>query len=311
MTGFSKNLHRFIVLWIFLLWPLSGHATTWWVDSEHQAQVLSKYLETLWPEHSLKIETGTPNGSGIWYAHGQLVARDQGLDRSEAMVWDYSTMVSSVRIWFSEIVVEDAGWTPDLNPAQPVAGEPIEKQEPPAPRTRAIPILVSLGTTLRPGGINQRSGPDLLTAVEFPFTVGPINLAPALTFNLFERILITSDLAPFSYSHVGRIGAELVASWRFKVASLTIEPLIRSGYRLVSSDQLNGSEFMVISILHGWTGGGGLRLWLPRIKSALYGLYVGGSMEARAGGYRMFTAPIKTGHVEFALTGQWNVGGKK
>jgi hypothetical protein len=227
------------------------------------------------------------------------------------MVWDYSTMVSSVRIWFSEIVVEDAGWTPDLKKNTPTKVEPIKERVAPAPRTRAIPILVSLGSTLRLGGINQRLAPDLLSAVEFPFTVGPINLAPALTFNLGERIWLIDSASTFgSYISVGRMSAELVTSWRIRVARFAIEPLVRTGYRLVSSNSLDDSEFFVIPILHGWTGGGGLRLWFPETRAGLYGLYIGGSMEARTGRYKTFGIPIKSGHVEFALTGQWSVGGK-
>ena len=99
-----------------LLWSTSAMASTWWVQSQYQADTLKQYLDALWPEHELKIQIGESKQNGVWYQHGSLHFRTENTYLQEGVIWDYAMMVSTVRKWHSTVSLKDDGWTPDWAP---------------------------------------------------------------------------------------------------------------------------------------------------------------------------------------------------
>ncbi len=136
-----------------ILWfTRNALAVTWWVAAPEEAERVRAALDASWPGHTIDVEVGPPGvGDVVWVRQGTVLARLGGDEHQQAAP-TLELQVVLVRSWARHLVVEDAGWIPDL-PDPPRSPTPEPEPPPEGPRW--------MGTASLGGGLRFTQGDGL------------------------------------------------------------------------------------------------------------------------------------------------------
>ena len=281
-----RILHTLLIL-LGLLWTQSASATTWWVNSQYQADALKQYLEALWPDHPLTLQVGNPNGRGIWYEQGRLTIRHEDLIRRENMIWDYAQMITTVRGWMSTVRVDDTGWTPDwVAPSPPpTSPAPSTTQPPDSPPPFPATVMVQVGGAAHLRGTLTSTSPSIHLALEFPFVEGNLSVAPHIGMDVLQPTTpgLSADVL-FVNTTYNRWTAAITGAWRLPIVQQRIEWFMRAGFRAYSAGNQRSFSTTKSPFVPAWTMASGLNLWILRTKAGEFGMGGAAEFDGRTNG---------------------------